>query len=175
MHRFLDNVEEKPKGSNIYPADMTKEEFEELGLPDEKGLYSMVRRDEMGKIHTIPYHEYFKDELTKAADHLQAAADICEDPELKNYLVLRAEALLTDQFDESDIAWINMRNNTLDVIIGPIEHYEDKLYNYRTAYEAYILVKDKAWSKKLEKYISYLPELQANLPVDEAYKQENSK
>ncbi len=65
-----------------------------------------------------------------------------------------------------------MKNNTLDIIIGPIEHYEDKLYNYRTAYEAYILVKDKSWSKKLEKYASYLPQLQANLPVDSLYKQE---
>ena len=169
---FLDNVESKPLGANIYPKDMNKDEFEELGLPDEKDLYSMVRRDEMGMLYTIPYNEYFKEQLTKAAAHLNKAAQICTDTELKNYLELRAKALTSNKYNESDIAWINMRNNTLDIIIGPIEHYEDKLYNYRTAYEAYILVKDKVWSKKLEKYISYLPQLQSNLPVDAIYKQE---
>ena len=169
---FLDNVELKPLGSNFYPPDMTKEEFEELGLLDEKGLYSMVRRDEAGKLYTIPYHEFFRDQLEEAFGHLLEAAEICEDPELKKYLKLKSKALLTDDYTESDIAWINMRNNTLDIIIGPTEHYEDALYNYRTAYEAYILVKDKAWSKKLEKYIELLPQLQAELPVADEYKQE---
>jgi hypothetical protein len=169
---FLDNVEEKPAGANIYPFDMSKAEFEELGLPDEKGQYSMVRRDEAGMVYTIPYNEYFREPLEEASGHLMRASEICEDSELKNYLELRAKALLSNEYDASDIAWINMRNNTLDIIIGPIEHYEDQLYNYRTAYEAYILVKDKSWSKKLEKYISYLPELQANLPVEDIYKQE---
>jgi hypothetical protein len=169
---FLDNVELKPLGSNFYPPDMTKEEFEELGLLDEKGLYSMVRRDEAGKLYTIPYHEFFRDQLEEASGHLLEAAEICEDQELKKYLELKSKALLTDNYTESDIAWINMRNNTLDIIIGPTEHYEDALYNYRTAYEAYILVKDKAWSKKLEKYIELLPQLQTELPVADEYKQE---
>ena len=169
---FLDNVELKPLGSNFYPPDMTKEEFEELGLLDEKGLYSMVRRDEAGKLYTIPYHEFFRNQLEEASGNLLEAAEICEDPELKKYLKLKSKALLTDDYTESDIAWINMRNNTLDIIIGPTEHYEDALYNYRTAYEAYILVKDKAWSKKLEKYIELLPQLQAELPVADEYKQE---
>ena len=169
---FLDNVETKPAGSNIYPHDITKGEFEELGLQDEKGQYSMVRRDEAGKIYTIPYNEFFREELEVASGHLMLAAELCEDAELKNYLELRAKALLSNEYDASDIAWINMKNNTLDIIIGPTEHYEDQLYNYRTAYEAYILVKDKTWSKKLEKYISYLPQLQANLPVDAKYKAE---
>ena len=169
---FLDNVELKPLGSNFYPPDMTKEEFEELGLLDEKGLYSMVRRDEAGKLYTIPYHEFFRDQLEEASGHLLEAAEICEDQELKKYLELKSKALLTDNYTESDIAWINMRNNTLDIIIGPTEHYEDALYNYRTAYEAYILVKDKAWSQKLEKYIELLPQLQKELPVADEYKQE---
>jgi hypothetical protein len=169
---FLDNVELKPLGSNFYPADMSKDEFEELGLLDEKGLYSMVRRDEAGKLYTIPYHEFFRDQLEEASGHLLEAAEICEDAELKKYLELRSKALLDDNFTESDIAWINMKNNTLDIIIGPTEHYEDALYNYRTAYEAYILVKDKSWSKKLEKYIQLLPQLQTELPVSDEYKQE---
>ena len=169
---FLDKIEAKPAGSNIYPADMTKAEFEELGLADEKGQYSMVRRDEVGKLYTIPYNEFFRPQLERASGHLMQAAEICEDSELKSYLELRAKALLSNEYTTSDVAWINMKNNTLDIIIGPTENYEDKLYNYRTAYEAYILVKDKNWSKKLEKYASYLPELQANLPVSDDYKAE---
>jgi hypothetical protein len=169
---FLDNVEQKTLGSNIYPLDITKDEFEELGLADEKGQYSMVRRDEAGKLYTIPYNEFFRPQLEKVSGQLMQAAEICEDSELKNYLELRAAALLSNDYDVSDIAWINMKSNTIDIIIGPIEHYEDKLYNYRTAYEAYILVKDKSWSKRLEKYAGYLPQLQADLPVDDLYKQE---
>lgn len=169
---FLDNIEAKPAGANIYPADITKEEFEQLGLQDEKGQYSMVRRDEAGKLYTISYNEFFRPQLEKASGHLMQAAEICEDAELKNYLQLRAKALLSNDYTASDIAWIKMKNNTLDIIIGPTENYEDKLYNYRTAYEAYILVKDKTWSEKLEKYASYLPQLQANLPVADAYKAE---
>jgi len=169
---FLDNVEAKAPGANIYPADITKEEFEALGLADEKGQYSMVRRDEAGKLYTIPYNEFFRPQLEKASGHLMQAAELCQDAELKNYLELRAKALLSNQYTASDIAWINMKNNTLDIIIGPTENYEDKLYNYRTAYEAYILVKDKSWSERLEKYASYLPQLQAGLPVAAEYKTE---
>ena len=171
---FIEGYGEKPLGANIYPADMTKEEFEGSGLPEEEviDLYSMVRRDEMGKLYTIPYHEYYRNHLQGAADHLRKAAEVCKNAELKEYLELRADALLSDRFDASDIAWLKMKTNGLDIIIGPIENYEDKLYNYRTAYEAYVLVKDKAWSKKLEKYVSYLPELQSSLPVDDKYKSE---
>lgn len=169
---FIEGIEDKPLGANIYPADITKEEFEAANLEDEKGLYSMVRRREDGSLYTIPYHQFFNEELQEASEHLTNAAEMCQDTELKNYLELRAKALLTDKYTDSDIAWINMKNNTLDVIIGPIEHYEDQLYNYRTAYEAYVLVKDKEWSKKLEKYKDYLPALQKGIPVPEAYKKE---
>ena len=169
---FLEGYGAKPMGANFYPADLTKEEFEELGLDDEKGQYSMVRRDEVGKPYTIPYHEFFKAQLEKASNHLKKAASICKNDELKNYLELRADALLTDDFRESDIAWIMMKDNGLDIIIGPIENYEDKLYGYRTSYESYVLVKDKEWSEKLEKYVSYLPQLQSELPVDAKYKNE---
>jgi hypothetical protein len=169
---FIDGIEDKPLGANIYPSDITKEEFEAAGLEDEKGLYSMVRRKEDGTLYTIPYHQFFKDDLEEAAAYLNKAAEICKDSTLKTYLELRAEALVTDDFTASDIAWINMKNNTLDLIIGPIEHYEDQLYNYRTAYEAYVLVKDKVWSKKLEKYKDYLPALQKDIPVPDAYKKE---
>jgi hypothetical protein len=168
---FLEGYEDKPKGANIYPHDITTEELESLG--DMKmDLYSMVRRDRSGKLYTIPYHEFFRDELLEASEHLKAAAELTRDPSLKLYLNLRAQALLDDEYDSSDIAWLNMKANKLDIIIGPIENYEDKLLSARTAYEAYVLVKDMDWSKRLEKYVAFLPELQSNLPVDEAYRKE---
>ena len=110
--------------------------------------------------------------MTKASGLLKKAADLAEDDGLKQYLALRAKALLTDDYLESDMAWMDMKNNHIDFVVGPIENYEDHLYNYKAAHEAYVLVKDLEWSEKLAKYIAFLPELQANLPVAEAYKQE---
>lgn len=169
---FIDGFGEKPLGANIYPADATKKEISTANI-DSLGAYSMVRRDSNGNLMTIPYNQYFRQPLEKASKHLKDAAAVCENEALKNYLLLRADALLTDDFTASDIAWLNMKDNGLDIIIGPIENYEDKLYNARTAYEAYVLVKDREWSQKLEKFVSYLPDLQKGLPVDSVYKQES--
>lgn len=169
---FVAGIGPKPEGSGFYPADMTKDELEKSDVADKKGLYSMIRRDNSGKLISIPYSVYFKDELSKAAGLLKEAAKISEQPELRNYLNLRAEALLTDNYTASDYAWMDMTNTGLDIIIGPIENYEDGLFNARAAFESYVLVKDKEWSKRLEKYVSMLPGLQKGLPVDAAYKKE---
>lgn len=169
---FVAGIGSKPAGSGFYPSDMTKEELEGSDVVDKKGLYSMVRRDASGKLITIPYHIYFKDELKKASDLLNEAAALSDEPQLRRYLNLRAEALLTDNYTASDYAWMDMTNSGLDIIIGPIENYEDALFNARAAFESYVLVKDKEWSQRLEKYVSMLPELQRGLPVDAAYKSE---
>ncbi len=169
---FVKGIGAKPEGSGFYPADMTKEELEGSNIKDKKGLYSMVRRDSTGKLYSIPYHIYFKDGLKKASDLLKKAAEISDEPQLKNYLSLRAEALVTDNYNPSDYAWMDMKDNGLDIIIGPIENYEDALFNARAAFESYVLVKDKEWSKRLEKYVSMMPELQKGLPVDPKYKNE---
>jgi hypothetical protein len=171
FNSFVNGVGEKPLGANFYPADMTKEEFESMTDVNKKSLYAVVRRNEEGKLITIPFHQFFDQQL-KAADLLDSAAAIATDEELKKYLSLRAKALRTDEYDESDIAWLNMQNNTLDLIVGPIENYEDRLFGYKAAHEAYVLVKDKGWSAKLAKYVTYLEELQENLPVDPTYKAE---
>jgi hypothetical protein len=121
---------------------------------------------------TVPFHEMFKPQLEKASGYLKQAAELAEDAGLKKYLQLRAEALLTDNYTASDIAWLDMKNNGIDIIIGPIESYEDKLYNARTSYEAYVLVKDKEWSQRLAKFVAMLPEMQEGLPVDAKYKAE---
>jgi hypothetical protein len=168
---FVKGVGKKPLGANFYPTDMTKAEFEKFESTDKKSLYTIVRRNENGGLITIPYHQFFEHQL-KAADLLDSAAAITADEEFKKYLSLRADALRTDEYDVSDIAWLNMQNNTLDLIVGPIENYEDRLFGYKAAHEAYVLVKDKAWSAKLAKYVTYLEELQENLPVDPIYKSE---
>ena len=169
---FLPEYTDKPLGANFYPLDMTKEEFEAFEVPDKASLYTFIRRDESGNLTTIPYHEMFPDKIKRAASLISQCAELAEDEGLKKYLTLRAEALLTDEYQASDMAWMDMKTNGLDLVIGPIENYEDKLFNYKAAHEAYILVKDKSWSERLSKYATYLPELQANLPVDKAYKQE---
>lgn len=122
---FVPGTPAKPYGAQFYPADMTKEEFEASTFKDKTGLYSMVRRDEKGNLFSIPYHEFFKDEVEKASALIRQAATLAEDPGLKKYLTLRARALLNDQYQASDLAWMDMKNNTLDIVIGPIETYED--------------------------------------------------
>ena len=169
---FANNVGAKPEGATFYPKDMTKEEFEKANLPEGKSPYTVVRRDKDGKLYTIKYSELFKKELTEAAGYLTEAAKLAEDAGLKKYLELRSKALLDDNFYPSDLAWMDMKSSSLDMVIGPIENYEDKLFGYKTSYSAYILVKDKVWSKKLEKFVQYLPELQRNIPVKADLKKE---
>ncbi|MFZ2897321.1 MAG: hypothetical protein WA004_01790 [Saprospiraceae bacterium] len=169
---FIDGVGEKPKGANFYPADMTAEEFEAAKLEGKESQYTFLRRDESGKLIAVPYHQQFKAEVERAADLLRQAAELAEDAGLKNYLTLRAEALLTDNYQPSDLAWMDMKTNGIDVVIGPIENYEDQLFGYKTAHEAYVLIKDKEWSQRLAKYAAFLPELQKGLPVPDRYKKE---
>jgi len=169
---FVKGVGPKPIGSGFYPANMTKEELESSNVADKKGLYSMIRRTESGKLFSVPYSIFFKDDLVRAANLLKEAAALSGPGQLRRYLTFRAEALLTDNYMPSDLAWMDMKNNGLDIIIGPIENYEDGLFNARAAFESYVLVKDKEWTKRLEKYVSMLPELQNGLPVEAAYKKE---
>lgn len=169
---FVAGVGAKPEGASFYPYGITKEEIEKSDLKDKYGAYSVIQKDTAGKLTTVPYHVLFAAELQKASSLLKQAALIAEDAGLKKYLNLRADALVTDNFTASDYAWLDMKTNGLDIIIGPIENYEDKLFNARTSYEAYVLIKDKEWSKRLAKYVKMLPELQKNLPVAAKYKME---
>jgi len=169
---FLTGFEEKPEGANFYPADMSKTEFENADLADKDSLYTLLRRDEQGELITVPYSEAFKNSLTRASDLLLEAADLAESQAFAKYLRLRAEAFLSNEYQPSDMAWMEMTDNDVDVVIGPIENYEDHLYGYKTAFESYVLIKDKAWSQRLAKYAEYLPQLQEGLPVEPAYKAE---
>ncbi|MFC6635118.1 dipeptidyl-peptidase 3 family protein [Microbulbifer taiwanensis] len=169
---FVEGYGPKPLGANFYPADMTKAEFEAWDQPGKDGLYSLVRRNDEGKLELLPYSQAYKEELSKAAEILRRASRLAEDEEFGGYLRMRADALVSDDFRPSDMAWMDMKNNEIDVVIGPIENYEDQLFAYRTAYESYVLLKDKEWSEKLAKFAAFLPELQKGLPVDDKYKSE---
>jgi hypothetical protein len=169
---FMEGVGEKPAGANYYPSDMTKEEFEAADLEGKKSLYTFIRRNEAGELITVPYKEMFAEQVARAAQLLRECAELAEDEGLKTYLSLRADALLSDNYRESDMAWMDMKTNGLDFVVGPIENYEDQLYNYKAAHEAYVLIKDKSWSDRLAKYAAFLPELQTGLPVPAEYKAE---
>lgn len=169
---FLPNFGEKPKGANFYPKDMTEEEFDALEDSSKTSLYTLIQRGDDGKLKVVPYHIAYKEKVERAANLIKKAAALAEDPGFKNYLDLRAEALLTDEYLASDLAWMDMKNNNIDFVVGPIENYEDARYNYKAAHEAFILIKDQEWTNKLAHYASLLPKLQQLLPVDARYKAE---
>ncbi len=169
---FIPGFGEKLPGAQFYPADMTVMEFEEWDDPEKTSLYTIVRRDNDGKLLSVPYSEAYKEQHSKAAELMLSAAELAEDPGLKKYLTMRADALITNNYQPSDFAWMEMKQSNIDFVVGPIENYEDQLFGYKAAHEAFVLVKDPVWSARLEKFNSMLPALQEGLPVDPAYKAE---
>ncbi len=170
---FIEGVGAKPLGANFYPTDMTKEEFDAAYLPGKNGLYSLIRRKENGDLKIVPYHVAYADELEIAAGLLHQAADLAESQDFANYLKLRAAALISDDYQMSDLYWMDVKDNQIDIVIGPIETYEDRLFGFRAAYESYVLIKDLEWSARLARFTTFLPELQKGLPVPDKYKQES--
>jgi hypothetical protein len=175
---FVSGVGPRPVGAAFYPADMGKEEFDSAAktAPDGgaalRSLYTVVRRDSAGRLVAVPYRQAFAGPARRAAAKLREAAALADDAGLRNYLELRARALETDDYQPSDLAWMDMKRNTVDVVIGPIETYDDELFGYKAAHEAYVLIKDREWSERLARYAKHLPGLQRGLPVPEAYKRE---
>jgi hypothetical protein len=169
---FVSGYGEKPLGAQFYPPDMTKEEFEALNDANKTSLYTVLVRDEAGKLKSVFYKDYYKDQLNKVYELMQKAIELAEDPGLKKYLELRLEALKTDDYLASDMAWMDMKDSKIDFVVGPVENYEDKLFGYKAAYEAFVLVKDIQWSNDLAKFTKMLPDLQKELPCDPKYKQE---
>jgi hypothetical protein len=175
---FVDGVGPKPEGANFYPPDMTKEELEAACEGDVvkmamfRSQYTLIRRGDAGELETVGFSEAYADQMQFAAAKLREAAALADGTALSGYLELRADALLDDRYRESDLAWMEMKDNTLDVVIGPIETYEDQMFGYKAAAEAYVLIKDKAWSERLARYATFLPDLQRGLPVPDEYKRE---
>ena len=173
LNPFIEGIGRKPLGANFYPQDMSKEEFEAAYLPGKAGQYSLVRRNAAGELALIAYHVAYAEELSAAAALLHQAADLAESADFANYLKLRAAALISDEYQLSDMYWMDVKDNEIDIVIGPIETYEDQMFGYRAAYESYVLLKDLEWSARLARFVAFLPELQENLPVPDEYKQES--
>ena len=172
MKPFVGGYGEKPLGAQFYPTDMTKEEFENWQDPNKSSLYTVIVRDENGGLKSVWYKDYYKNQLDKVCELMQKAIDLAEDAGLKKYLELRLEAFKTDDYLASDMAWMDMKESVIDFVVGPIENYEDMLFGYKAAYEAFVLVKDVKWSNDLAKFTKMLPDLQKELPCDPKYKKE---
>jgi len=171
---FMEGFGEKPRGAQFYPEDMTREEFEAAAEADPalQSLYTVVRRNADGSLQAVPYHEVWPEQTERAARLLREAAALADDPGFRRYLELRADALETDEYQASDFAWMDMKDNRIDLVIGPIETYEDQLFGAKAAHEAFVLIKDMEWSERLARYTALLPALQQALPVDPRYRQE---
>ena len=174
---FIEGVpQEKPKHANYYPDDMTKQEFETwvagLAENDKKratGFFHLIRRGADGKLVTTPYSEAYAEFLVPAAKLLNEAAALTTNATLKNYLTKRAAAFASDDYYDSDVAWMDL-DSPIEVTIGPYETYEDELFSYKAAFEAYVTLRDQAESAKLAKFSGYLQELEDNLPLEARYR-----
>ncbi len=169
---FIPGYGPKPAGANFYPKDMTKEEFEKLDDPMKTSQYTILQRNGKGDLEVIPYHKAYEKYLKRVYELLDKAIELAKDDGLRKYLETRREALSTDNYFESDMMWMDMKDSRLDIVFGPIENYEDALYGYKTAYEAFVLIKDEKWSNDLARFTKMLPELQKQLPCDPKYKKE---
>ena len=164
-----------PEGAGFYPADMTKDEFEAhiAANPDDKAAftsgYTVIRRDQEGGLIAMPYSEAYSEYLVPAAQLLREAAELSEEPTLKRFLNLRADSFLSDDYFESEMAWMDL-DGAIEVAIGPYEVYDDQLFGYKTAYESFLTVKDPTASAALDKYKNFLRDMEGNLPVPDAMK-----
>jgi len=165
----------KPPGANFYPEGMTKEEFDswQRELPEQErsqatGFFTVIRRDNDGNLFARPYSEEYREFLEPAAQLLKEAAVLTENPGLKTFLFLRADAFLTNDYYQSDVAWMHL-NSPIEPTIGPYETYMDELFGNKAAFEAFITIRDEEESGKLEKFSSHLQEIENNLPIDPRY------
>ena len=169
---FLDIYADRPEGARFYPEDMSKKEFEAWQQEGKDQQYSLVKRNSEGQLYLQAYSEAYRSQIAEISALLEQASRLAEDRQFADYLQLRATALKTDDYQASDMAWMDMKDNPVELVIGPIETYQDALYGYRAAFETFVLIKDQAWSERLARFAKYMPQLQKGLPVAEQYKAE---
>jgi len=168
-------TEKKPLGANFYPEDMTKEEFEKWikeNPEDEKSFtseFTVIRRNG-DKLIAIPFSEYWKDKLTEASKLLKEAAEYADNASLKKYLNSRADAFLSNDYYQSDMDWMDLKDHKIEIVIGPYEVYEDKLFNYKASFESFLTIEDPAESKKLDVFKKYLKDMEIHLPIPDEHK-----
>ena len=173
---FIDGVPPKPPQAGYYPDDITKDQFNAwlATLPEPEklratGFFTVIRRGPDGKLKIVPYHEEYREFLEPAAKLLKEAAELTSNQTLKNFLTKRADAFMSDDYYSSDVAWMDL-DAPIEVTIGPYETYEDELFGYKAAFEAFVTLRDEAESSKLVKFSGHLQELEDNLPIDPKYR-----
>lgn len=174
---FLPDVPaHKPAGANFYPEDLTRDEFDTwvARLPkesqdDARGFFSVIRRSPEKKLYAVPYNTAYETELEKLAQLLRDAAALTPSASLKQFLTLRANAFLSNDYYESDVAWMKL-DAPIDVTIGPYETYNDELFGYKASFEAYITLRDDRETAKLKAFAAHIQEIENNLPLDAKYK-----
>ena len=174
---FLPGVPAKKlPGANFYPADMSKEQFEtwvktlpQAQREQAEGFFTVIRRESQRKLTIVPYSTEYHDDLQKAAALLKEAAALTDNDSLKKFLTTRAEAFLSNDYYESDLAWMDL-DAPLDITIGPYETYNDELFGYKAGYEAYVNIRDEKESAKLASFSEHLQEIENNLPIDPRYR-----
>ena len=173
---FISNVPDKPKGAAYYPSDSTREEIaswiDELSESERRvatGFFTTIRRDENGELQSIPYSLEYQGPLTLAATYLREAAALTVEPSLRRYLETRADAFSSNDYYDSDIAWMEL-DSDIEPTIGPYEVYEDEWFNYKAAFEAFITVRDDAETAQLSRFADELQELEDNLPISPEYR-----
>jgi hypothetical protein len=173
---FVPGAPEKLPSANFYPDGATKAEIEKwinsLGGSEKDhatGFFHTIRRAPDGRFIAVPYSTEYQGELAIAAQHLRAAATATAQPTLKAFLESRAAAFASNDYYDSDVKWMEL-DATIEPTIGPYEVYEDEWFNYKAAFEAFITVKDRSESDKLQRFSGSLQEIENNLPIDPKYR-----
>ena len=167
---FIPGVPEKQlPGANFYPADMTKQEFEGWANDAARGFFTIVRRGADKKLQTVPYSVAYKADLTRAAKLLDEAAALTSNKSLQDFLRLRAKAFATNDYYDSDVAWMKL-DAPIDITIGPYETYMDEIFGYKAAFEAYVTLRDDEETAKLKMFADHLQEIENNLPLDAKFR-----
>lgn len=170
-------TESKPLGSNFYPSDMTKDEFTnwlKSNPQDEQSFtsnFTVIRKDDK-KFVALPYSKFYQPQISEAADYLRKAAKYSDNSSLKRFLELRADAFESNNYFKSDLAWMDLKDNAIETVIGPYEVYEDGLFNYKASFESFVSIKDPAETALLKKFAGYLNQIEDHLPIDKKYKKE---
>jgi hypothetical protein len=172
---FVKGVGKKPAGANFYPADMSRAEFESWikKHPRDRtafeSSFTVIRREGKG-LSAVPYSRAYGELLERAAGHLRKAAMLTRNDSLRTYLTSRADAFLSNDYYDSDVDWVKLKDHDIEVVIGPYEVYEDELFGLKAAFEAFVTRVDPKESARLSKVVDSLDDLEKNLPIEDKYK-----
>jgi len=169
---FTDDYPPRPLGVGFFPGDLNQNNFFSIAGNDKFEPFTVIKKDEQGNFKVLPYHIAYETQINKAVEEIRKGAELCECADFKAYLLQRADDLLIDNFEKSDDLWLNLHDNKIDFVVGPIENREDHLIWTKYSYGAFILLRNTEWTKNAEKFALLLPYLQKNLPVDDKYKTE---